>query len=574
MRTALLAEESELRQKGYSKRVPPSRIRKLKEFLRRQIGLSPLDYQPELKKLCDSFIRDPKMQMDTMAEWFVENRIKKRTREREKAEDERLKVNIDDENFKGCCDEIIKGLSGKMSAGSARGVMSNKKPSGLGEVLKEFIGKTRVGAAVIKFVGRIYSKLRPAEKVELRTAYVYQMHEGGVNTVSAEKRGKRDEKVEGMALDAPMEQTVESQDRAVPVFISASVLTKDGTYRTIDIPEEQDIKEELADRQEEVFTEKTPEVIREEDALKEKKKGAPIIYGTGAGLVARMVVISDDGKHAGGAEQAIQAVSAAGISGTGSGGDIVIAFTGRAGAVSWDEQKKCAENLARYVASERAKQPWRTQPDVNVFIIGDKTNTLFQGGEVNDKTMRGTLTRFACTPGEAGRYVKAYKKDIALSPRIRQKGFADSIASKFTGDFGITELYGIKVLYKKTSAGSGDDKKDFWDVVSVPGTLRTEDEKIAATLALLARNGGVSDLQNYLQERLDGKAKSKDMDMSSMAGGDKRLQQMLKKMKQQQEDKPEPAKEALLGDPLVRLLMGLRTAFRVTLLSKFRLFGK
>ncbi|MBF0494507.1 MAG: hypothetical protein HQL28_05185, partial [Candidatus Omnitrophica bacterium] len=30
--------------------------------------------------------------------------------------------------------------------------------------------------------------------------------------------------------------------------------------------------------------------------------------------------------------------------------------------------------------------------------------------------------------------------------------------------------------------------------------------------------------------------------------------------KQQQEDKPEPAKEALLGDPLVRLLMGLRTA--------------
>ncbi|MBF0494885.1 MAG: MFS transporter, partial [Candidatus Omnitrophica bacterium] len=195
---------------------------------------------------------------------------------------------------------------------------------------------------------------------------------------------------------------------------------------------------------------------------------------------------------------------------------------------------------------------------VNVFIVGDGTAGMVSGREIEDRDM-GKLTRVSCNPAEARKMVDSYEEEVRLSPLMTVKSFQEKMAARFEGGAGMASLFGIKVCFHKTQEGSGEGTKVYWDVAGITAGTSDEDEQIFCDLLLAAQqtykgedgieHKGFEALYAYQRDRIYGK-KSAMPKMPSIPGMSRdEIEKLFGG------DRPDPIKDRLLSDPVIKALM-------------------
>ncbi|MBF0494903.1 MAG: hypothetical protein HQL28_07250, partial [Candidatus Omnitrophica bacterium] len=368
VRTVFLAKEARLRE------------RKIKN-----LPISPLDYQKELKKIYDEMMKDPDVQMRTVAQCLADNRLQKAKRMEVVEQDKLKNVNIADKEgrrpaYKASAEkstspegrlhvtaqkpptfietfiEALKEPAPEAAWVNGQTVENTEKIKGAPEkffgqvsmVIKAVLGP--VFSAAKRTVVNIFRRLRTVFTVKktggLEVVKKARNVEGGVQRPVVEGRGFR-----AAGAETPTEMIVESQDRVVPVFTDGvSVRTADGKYVTISGPEQIALEESINELKAERRAQLDNGAAKQVDKLIQSKQEAPALYMSQNGRAIRVVVMSAEEIKAGGPEQAVQTMAAAGIAGTLSpDGEIIAVFTGLTGDSALDENRKqFLDKLAAY----------------------------------------------------------------------------------------------------------------------------------------------------------------------------------------------------------------------------------
>lgn len=489
------------------------------------------NYQKELGELYDTYMKDTQTQIETVAKCFIGNRLKKHDR---KATEERDRDigDIGQRAAREIMQEIVTAAGKRLeSEGQLPGEYAKTEtprgPPGRLERAFNYVKKT---ATAVK--DWIFDRLG----IKRDSLVVTEILAGAkAPSAKATGRGERSD-----VQDAPTVRAAASEDDVVPVFLG-TVSIKDASGNLVEVPSMAEVRrrEKAAEDLAIAHDALTPQAKKNQTRLKNS------LVTTADGIKT----LSDQEANAGGLGQVAQAMAAAGA---GAPGDVVVLFTGNAASLPPDDKEEYAGRVTSQVTA-----PLR-DGNVTVYIIGDSTAL-----SSTEKIKRDDMSVFTFTPEGAAAIIAGYENDIERSPAMTQQGLEDSIARKFgKGPYGIADIYGRNVFFKKTTTRSGDSSRTSWDVKEMPaGEISPADRRLLADIIMLDGLGGAEAIRKYQEARLSGK-EPKEEDWMKKLPREQRLR--MRQMGGVSGGAPDPDKDRLLTSAIMRAIVYSETPVNIT----------